>query len=292
MSGKELPLRSAEFTTSGGKAMVHYPQIVSRADPTDPKMPKMTANESELNSNTWLEDFATSPVVGKEMTAGLFRMNAGKPLQYVYTYEEVKYIVDGEFHLTDGTGKKVVAKAGDLMLFPKGSRITFATPSTALGYFCGQRAPDTGDYVEPVTDAELRKAIADNPSMNHYPGVRGLSLPKMEATVSERDSQSFLGDIAASKVPGKEMVCGLYRENAGKALEYYYDYEEMKFIVEGEFHLTDGTGQKVVAKAGDLMYFPAGASIVFESPSTALGFFCGQRQVDVPVPGYLGRSKL
>lgn len=272
--------------------MVHYPQIVSRAVSTNPQMTKMGANESERNSNTWLDDFATSPVPGKEMTAGLFRMNAGKPLQYVYTYEEVKYIVDGEFHLTDGTGKKVIAKAGDLMHFPKGSRITFDTPNTALGYFCGQRVTGTGDYVEPVTDPDLKKAVAANPTMMHYPGIRTLSMPKMVATVSERDSDSFLGDIAASKVPGKEMVCGLYRKNAGKALEYYYDYEEMKFIVEGEYHLTDGTGQKVVAKAGDLMYFPAGSSIVFEAPNTALGFFCGQRLVDVPVPGYLGRAKL
>lgn len=277
--------------------MVHYPQIVSRALSTNPEISKMGATESERNSNTWLEDLATSPVPGKEMTAGLFRMNAGQALQYVYTYEEVKYIVDGEFHLTDGTGKKVVAKAGDLMYFPKGSRITFDTPNTALGYFCGQRAVGTGDYVEPVTDLELKKALADNPTMMHYPGVRALgsyggSVPKMEATVSERDSQTWLGDIAASKVQGKEMVCGLFRENAGKALEYYYDYEEMKLIVEGEFHLTDGTGQKVVAKAGDLMYFPADSSIVFESPDTTLGFFCGQRLVDIPVPGYLGTAKL
>merc|ERR1719163_1095366 len=117
----------------------------------------------------------------------------------------------------------------------------------------------------------------------HYPGVRTLSLPKMAATVSERDSQTWLGDVAASKVPGKEMVSGFYRENAGKALEYYYDYEEMKFIVEGEFHLTDGTGQKVVAKAGDLMYFPKDSSIVFDTPESALGFFCGQRLVDIKV---------
>ena len=45
--------------------------------------------------------------------------------------------------MTDGTGQKVVAKAGDLMYFPCGSKITFDTPDTALGYFCGQRAPDS-----------------------------------------------------------------------------------------------------------------------------------------------------
>lgn len=217
------------------------------------------------------------------MTAGLFRMNAGQPLTYIYTYEEVKLIVDGEFLLTDGTGQKVVAKAGDVMHFPKGSRIIFDTPNTALGYFCGQRALGTGDYVEPVTDPELQKAIASNPRMVHHAGAIRLPLPKMKATVSERDSQTWLGDIAMSRVPGKELTAGFYRMNAGKPLEYFYDYEEMKYIAEGEFHLTDGTGQRVVAKAGDLMYFPSGSSIVFDTPLIALGFFCGQRLQDVPV---------
>lgn len=41
----------------------------------------------------------------------------------------------------------------------------------------------------------------------------------------------------------------------------------------------------MVAKAGDLMYFPKDSSIVFDTPQTALGFFCGQRLVDVPVNG-------
>jgi len=31
------------------------------------------------------------------------------------------------------------------------------------------------------------------------------------------------------------------------------------------------------------MYFPSGSSIVFDTPKTALGFFCGQRVMDVPV---------
>lgn len=90
--------------------------------------------------------------------------------------------------------------------------------------------------MEPVTDAELKKAIASNPRMKHHPGAVKLPLPKMKASVSERDSESWLGDIAMSRVPGKELTSGFYRKNAGKVLEYYYDYEEMKYIVEGEFH--------------------------------------------------------
>jgi len=175
----ELPEKDPRFTKSGGNAMVHFPQIISRAASASPQMPSMSANESERNSNTWLDDFANSAVPGKEMTAGLFRMNAGQPLTYIYTYEEVKLILDGEFLLTDGTGQKVVAKAGDLMHFPKGSRIIFDTLSTALGYFCGQRAAGTGDYVEPVTDPELRTALASNPRMVHHAGAVKLPLPRL-----------------------------------------------------------------------------------------------------------------
>ena len=53
-----------------------------------------------------------------------------------------------------------------------------------------------------------------------------------------------LGDFGFSKVVGKEMTTGLFRMNAGPYLDYTYDYEELKLILEGEFHLTDGTGCK------------------------------------------------
>ena len=46
-------------------------------------------------------------------------------------------------HLTDGTGQEAVARAGDLMHFPNGSKIVFNTPKTALGYYCGQRKGGT-----------------------------------------------------------------------------------------------------------------------------------------------------
>ena len=73
------------------------------------------------------------------------------------------------------------------------------------------------------------------------------------------------------------MTGGLYKLLSGPALDYTYEYEEFKYIVTGEFHLTDGTGQKVVAKAGDLMYFPKNTFVHFTSPNRALGFYVGQR---------------
>ena len=51
----------------------------------------------------------------------------------------------------------------------------------------------------------------------------------------------------------------------------------MKFVVEGEFNISDETGTEVVATAGDLLYFPKGSTITFSTPDFGLGFFCGQR---------------
>jgi len=134
------------------------------------------------------------------------------------------------------------------MYFPAGSAITFETPTTALGYFCGQRR-----FGEEATDpAEAEAMAARNPPMVHYEGAAAAQLPVMGDDESQRDSETWFGDVAGSAVPGREMASGFFAQEAGKALDYYYDYEELKFIVDGEFHLTDGTGQSVVAKAGDL----------------------------------------
>ena len=213
-------------TEYSGPAMEHMSQIITpslvynASDPT-PALSKMMGSPSEIASQTWLDDFGFSTVPGKELTSGLFRMNAGEALDYTYTYNELKLIVDGEFHLKDGTGQKVVARKGDVMYFPKGSHIIFDTPATALGYFCGQRAGNGGNVPE---DASIAEAIASNPPMKHIPQVTSRSLPKMTANPSETNSQTWLGDMGFSTVEGKEMTTGLFRMNAGSALDYTYDY--------------------------------------------------------------------
>jgi ethanolamine utilization protein EutQ (cupin superfamily) len=73
------------------------------------------------------------------MSAGFYRLEAGTPLVYNYTYHEMKIIVDGEFDISDETGQSVHAVKGDVLYFPKGSRITFKTNSFGLGFFVGQR---------------------------------------------------------------------------------------------------------------------------------------------------------
>merc|ERR1719230_799209 len=209
------------------------------------------------------------------MTGGLYRLNAGLALQYTFTYEEFKYILEGEFHLTDGTGQKVVAKQGDLVHFPRGANIIFETPGTGLAYFIGQRVADEAAV---DVDAAVRAAIASNPAMEHFPQLIMNRIGQQPKLKNLDGSHSFLGDVAFSLVPGKEMTAGLYLDEAGPALHYTYTYEEFKYILEGEFHLTDGTGQKVVARKGDLMHFPKGSQITFATPELGFGLYCGQRK--------------
>jgi ethanolamine utilization protein EutQ len=78
----------------------------------------------------------------KPLCAGFFHLEAGKPLDYTYDYEEMKIVVDGEFNITEvNTGKKYNAKVGDVLYFSDGDRIIFETPHHAVGFFCGQRQP-------------------------------------------------------------------------------------------------------------------------------------------------------
>ncbi len=52
----------------------------------------------------------------------------------------------------------------------------------------------------------------------------------------------------------------------------------MKIILEGEYEISDETGQKVRALPGDVFHFPKGSKITFSTPSYGLAFFVSERQ--------------
>ncbi len=65
---------------------------------------------------------------------------------------------------------------------------------------------------------------------------------------------------------------------------YEYTYHEMKMIVDGEFVISDETGQRVTGRRGDVFYFPRGSRITFETATFGVGFFVGQRMVRASYP--------
>ena len=107
----------------------------------------------------------------------------------------------------------------------------------------------------------------------YYEQIKSKELPSMEIN----NVQAFLKDFSVSEDSERPITSGLFRLKAGESLKYTYTYHEMKFIVEGSFPIEDETGQKVLAKAGDLLYFPKDTSITFSTDDFGLGFFCGQR---------------
>jgi len=94
------------------------------------------------NENAFLGDIATSTDAKAPISAGFYRLEPGTPLVYDYTYHEMKIIVSGSMDISDETGKKVHAVAGDVFYFPAGSKITFTTEEGGLAFFTGQRKAD------------------------------------------------------------------------------------------------------------------------------------------------------
>ena len=91
--------------------------------------------------NTYLEEIVSSEDQQKPITCGLFRMEKGNPLEYTYSYDEMKVMLEGEMTIKDGSGKSVDMRPGDVVSFGKGETITFTSGSFGLAFFCGQRAP-------------------------------------------------------------------------------------------------------------------------------------------------------
>ena len=65
--------------------------------------------------NATLGDTIVSDSKDKTLCAGFFHLNkTDKPLVYTYDYEEMKYVAEGEFFITDESGQKVHATVGDV----------------------------------------------------------------------------------------------------------------------------------------------------------------------------------
>lgn len=66
---------------------------------------------------------------GLPMAAGIMSLREGS-FPWTLDYDEVEYVLEGELHVTLG-GQRVVGRPGDVIGVPKGSSITFGTPSWA-----------------------------------------------------------------------------------------------------------------------------------------------------------------
>lgn len=78
---------------------------------------------------------------GSVLSSGFFELKKGAPLVYEYTYDETKFVVKGEFILTDmSTGESLRAAEGEVLFFPKGTTVKFETEDHAIGFYAGDRS--------------------------------------------------------------------------------------------------------------------------------------------------------
>jgi ethanolamine utilization protein EutQ (cupin superfamily) len=102
-------------------------------------------------------------------------------------------------------------------------------------------------------------------------------LPPMSAQ-EYPDTEGYIDDVYAN--PDGSPMCSGYFElrHTDAPLDYRYEYDEMKIVLEGEFRLENpDTGQVEIARAKDAIFFPKGSRILFSTPDRALAFYVGYR---------------
>ncbi len=103
------------------------------------------------------------------------------------------------------------------------------------------------------------------------------SLPQMP--VEEFPGTAGYIDDVYPNPEGSEMAAGYFKlDPTDEALDYTYEYDEMKVVLDGEFRLENlDTGQVETAGPRDAIFFPKGSRIRFTTPAGALAFYVGQR---------------
>lgn len=91
-------------------------------------------------------------------------------------------------------------------------------------------------------------------------------------------TEGYIADVYENP-EGSVMCSGFFElRHTDTPLRYEYTYDEMKIVLEGEFRLeNEDTGQVLVAKAKDAIFFPKGSKILFSTPDRALAFYVGHR---------------
>ena len=77
-------------------------------------------------TNVWLKDVVVTQDLSP-MGAGYMSLDKGE-MQWTLTYDEIDIVLEGELVITRGS-EQVRGKTGDVIYIPKGSSITFGTPS-------------------------------------------------------------------------------------------------------------------------------------------------------------------
>ena len=90
------------------------------------QMDRFTEGKTTPGTNVWLKDVVVTQD-RSPMGTGYMSLDKGE-MQWALTYDEIDIVLEGELVITRGS-EQVRGKTGDVIYIPKGSSITFGTPS-------------------------------------------------------------------------------------------------------------------------------------------------------------------
>ena len=90
------------------------------------QMDRFTEGKTTPGPNVWLKDVVVTQD-RSPMGTGYMSLDKGE-MQWTLTYDEIDIVLEGELVITRGS-EQVRGKTGDVIYIPKGSSITFGTPS-------------------------------------------------------------------------------------------------------------------------------------------------------------------
>ena len=90
------------------------------------QMDRFTEGKTTPSTNVWLKDVVVTQD-RSPMGTGYMSLDKGE-MQWTLTYDEIDIVLEGELVITRGS-EQVRGKTGDVIYIPKGSSITFGTPS-------------------------------------------------------------------------------------------------------------------------------------------------------------------
>lgn len=89
--------------------------------------------------NAYLQDTVSSDNESAPISCGFFRMETGNPLEYTYSYDECKIMLEGEMEIIEKDGQAVTMRPGDVVYFDSGTTVTFSSKSSGTAFYVGQR---------------------------------------------------------------------------------------------------------------------------------------------------------
>jgi ethanolamine utilization protein EutQ (cupin superfamily) len=198
----------------------------------------------------------------------------------------LQYVVEGEIHITDGTGQSFVGKAGDIFYLPYGSKVTYFTPKSALTYVV------VANKEPPILPTQLSalsakyKAWMDESArattISHFSNIRDRKSERFQEYSKEQlssgASSAFFDEIGCFKWTGEKLpsgkfpswnLCGgiFYLKAGPPFTSYTYNHHyEVDFVLDGEFHYKAPTSQALVVTQGDLVHNPRKNDIHIGTP--------------------------